>query len=222
MMETVIVFHDDSYSSRRARSPATHSPADDVSVLAQLMLFLRRRATPTSANYRDWTRFPHFSLFARSWVKKSAMSRLCRVLFFLFLARSLSGRLYLAPSDKLTVSDDYDRTPYPKESGQPFAYWEVKGTVNSTGRSYTAHVAVLSKALPSSFSYALPPGGELGLLQGFLQIYPRGAPQVAAMLPRHHSQRRLMTVSTPLMLVTSMWTLAAVSGTSSSTALQLK
>jgi N-acetylglucosamine-1-phosphodiester alpha-N-acetylglucosaminidase len=77
----------------------------------------------------------------------------------LFLARSLSGRLYLAPSDKLTVSDDYDRTPYPKESGQPFAYWEVEGTVSSTGRSYTAHVAVLSKALPSSFSYALPPGG---------------------------------------------------------------
>lgn len=87
------------------------------------------------------------------------MSRLCLGFLLLFLARSLSGRLYLAPSDKVTVSDDYDRIPYPKESGQPFSYWEVKGTVNSTGRSYTAHVAILSDGLPNTFSYALPPEG---------------------------------------------------------------
>ena len=78
-----------------------------------------------------------------------------------FLPGPLRAKLYLAPSDKLTLSDDYDQLSYPKGSGQKFAYWEVKGVVTSTGRDYTAHVAILSGGLPDTFSYSLPAEGEL-------------------------------------------------------------
>lgn len=79
-------------------------------------------------------------------------------LFLLFLARPLSGKLYLAPTDKLTQSDDYDVVPY--RPGPPFAFWQVHGSVNSTGRTYTAHVAQLSEGLPATFSYRLPAEGQ--------------------------------------------------------------
>ena len=75
------------------------------------------------------------------------------------LASPLSAELYLPPSDKLTLSDDYEQVSYPKDSGQSFAYWESQGTVKSTGRNYTAHVAILSGGLPDTFSYRLPAGG---------------------------------------------------------------
>ena len=79
-------------------------------------------------------------------------------LLLLCLARPLSGKLYLAPTDKLTQSDDYDVVPY--WSGPPFAFWQVNGAVNSTGRTYTAHVAQLSQGLPATFSYRLPAEGQ--------------------------------------------------------------
>ena len=77
-----------------------------------------------------------------------------------FLARPLAGELFLSPSDKLTVSDDYDLLSFPKASGQEFAYWEVHGVVVSTGRNYTGHVALLSGGLPDTFSYSLPADGQ--------------------------------------------------------------
>ena len=89
-----------------------------------------------------------------------------------FLPGPLCARLYLAPSDKLTLSDDYDQLSYPKESGQKFAYWEVKGVVASTGRDYTAHVALLSGGLPDTFSYILPAQGELRSLPSTIQWNP--------------------------------------------------
>ena len=80
-------------------------------------------------------------------------------LLMLFLAKPLSGELYLAPSDKVTLSDDYDTIPFPKDSGQGFAYWERNGVVKSTGRNYTAHVAQLSERLPYTFGYRMPTDG---------------------------------------------------------------
>lgn len=100
---------------------------------------------------------------------------MCLSLVFslLFLGRLSSGELYLEPSDKLTAEDDYDALPYPRGSGQHFAYWEVNGIVNSTGRSYTAHIASLSGGLPDSFSYRLPPQGccHLSKTSTTAQIY---------------------------------------------------
>lgn len=108
---------------------------------------------------------------------------MCLSLVFslLFLARLSSGELYLEPSDKLTAEDDYDALPYPKGSGQHFAYWEVNGIVNSTGRSYTAHIARLSGGLPDSFSYRLPPQGELFFREVYSDWFSVAPlPQVAA------------------------------------------
>ena len=85
------------------------------------------------------------------------------VFSLLSLARLSCGELYLEPTDKLTAEDDYDMLPYPRDSGHHFAHWEVNGVVNSTGRSYTAHVASLSRGLPDSFSYRLPPQGRVVL-----------------------------------------------------------
>lgn len=87
------------------------------------------------------------------------MEALCRLALLLSFIQTLSGRLYLAPSDKLAVSDDYDKVSYATGSGQGFDHWEVKGVVKSTGRDYTAHVAILSDGLPNTFSFALPING---------------------------------------------------------------
>ena len=92
---------------------------------------------------------------------RCSLSHVFLVSLAVFLPGPLSARLYLAPSDKLTLSDDYDRLSYPKDSGQKFAYWEVKGVVASTGQNYTAHVALLSGGLLDTFSYSLPAQGEL-------------------------------------------------------------
>ena len=91
-----------------------------------------------------------------------SLSLSCVFLVFvsLRLPLPLSARLYLEPSDKLTFTDDYDKLPYPKDSGQKFAFWKVNGVVGSTGRDYTAHVAILSGALPDTFSYDLPAQGQ--------------------------------------------------------------
>ena len=113
----------------------------------------------------------------------AAMLRLSLVLLLLFVCPGpLTGRLYLAPSDKLTISDDYDRVSYPSGSGQRFSYWEEKGVVNSTGRQYTAHIAVLSEGLPTTFTYALPFEGQRSIIAGGFFRNPPG-PAPSRLLP---------------------------------------
>lgn len=139
--------------------------------------------------------------------------RLSLVFSFLLLTRLLSGELYLQPSDKLTATDDYDMLPYPKDSGQHFAYWEMDGVVNSTGRSYTAHVARLSEGLPDTFSYRLPPKGSL---QEKHIHCPKMAPlQVAATSARPLPQLSFTTVLMPPTPASSTPSVAAVSAISS-------
>ena len=61
------------------------------------------------------------------------------------------------PSDK----DDYETVPYPTKGSFTVGYYNFSKTskVKSTGRSYTAYIAILNEGLPDSFSFELPTGG---------------------------------------------------------------
>ena len=86
-----------------------------------------------------------------------------RFLFFCCLwawvTSSSEGKLLLSEWGKLTVTDDYDTQSFSKAVPGEFHWAEVNGTVQSTGTNYTAYAAKLSRDLPHTFGFRLPPGG---------------------------------------------------------------
>ncbi|KAL5457527.1 hypothetical protein EMCRGX_G034797 [Ephydatia muelleri] len=64
----------------------------------------------------------------------------------------------IRPGKKL-FNDDYETVKFSPNQSPGFAYYTVNGSVPSTGRPYTVHVAYLATGLPASFSIQLPTDG---------------------------------------------------------------
>ena len=90
------------------------------------------------------------------------MAATLRILFVTLLLADLSlGKLLLPTWKDQAIQDDYDVLKYPPARSPGFGFWTKNGVVNSTGRAYTAHVAVLSGGYPYTFSLQLPTGGTV-------------------------------------------------------------
>lgn len=90
------------------------------------------------------------------------MAAILRTLSVTVLLADLSlGKLVLPIWKDQAVQDDYDVLKYPSARSQGFDFWTKNGVVKSTGRAYTAHVAVLSGGFPYTFSLQLPTGGTV-------------------------------------------------------------
>ena len=87
--------------------------------------------------------------------------KLCAIFTVLGRLAPVGGELVLPSWDGYSAQDDYDVLKFQPDRPPGFSNYSQTGIVNSTGRSYTVHVAVLSKGLPSTFGFELPQGGKL-------------------------------------------------------------
>ena len=90
------------------------------------------------------------------------MATILRTLSVTVLLADVSlGKLLLPVWKDQAVQDDYDVLKYPPARPPGFGFWTKNGVVKSTGRAYTAHVAVLSGGFPNTFSLQLPTAGTV-------------------------------------------------------------
>ena len=69
------------------------------------------------------------------------------------------GRLELPSWEGQSQQDDYDVLKFHPDESPGFRNYSYSGVVSTTGRAYTAHVALLSTGFPETFSFQLPLGG---------------------------------------------------------------